>query len=329
MPFVNAKCPNCGGSLQVDNGKRVATCPFCKEAYIVEDAINNFVTNYNTNIEHCHADNVTFNVNPDFEIRAGELIRYNGASAEVVIPRTASKIGSRWDHGTVGAFQGCSSLKSVVIPNSITEIGDNAFTGCATLTSLHIPDSVVKIGSSAFCGCKSLRKIKLPNALTEIERGLFFGCTNLEEVIIPEGVTRISDNAFTDCKSLTTIILPSTLYSIGNYAFFHCDGLRSITIPDTVMYISEDAFTSCQGLQEITIPDNNRYWYGCAFNDCTSLEKVNVTGSGSTSQVFRGSPYQRNQIIKERIMASVCTYCGGRFKTFSKVCKDCGRKKAY
>lgn len=61
MPFVNAKCPNCGGSLQVDNSKRAAICPFCKEAYTVEDAINNYVTNYNTNVEHLHADVVNIN----------------------------------------------------------------------------------------------------------------------------------------------------------------------------------------------------------------------------------------------------------------------------
>lgn len=61
MPFVNAKCPNCGGSLQVDNSKRAGICPFCKEAYTVEDAINNYVTNYNTNVEHLHADVVNIN----------------------------------------------------------------------------------------------------------------------------------------------------------------------------------------------------------------------------------------------------------------------------
>ena len=84
MPFVDAKCPNCGGALQVDNSKRAAVCPFCKETYIVENAINNYITNYNTNVEHLHADTVILNDGNSVEsqIRAADaLIKLGNYSA--------------------------------------------------------------------------------------------------------------------------------------------------------------------------------------------------------------------------------------------------------
>lgn len=332
MPLVNAKCPNCGGALQVDNGKRAAICPFCKEAYIVEDAINNYITNYNTNIEHLHADVVNISQQKDFEIRAGELVAYRGESQDVIIPNTVRKIGSKLDHGRIGAFQGCSQLRSVVIPNTVTEIGSGAFSGCSGLTTIHIPDSVTTIGSSAFAGCSSLKTIHIPEAVTVIEYDTFWGCTSLENVLIPEGVTRIEHDAFYDCKSLRTISFPSTLTAIQDGSFSHCDVLSSLTIPETVKSISDDAFYCCRGLREITIPDSTNRWFGDAFNGCENLERVTVTGTGVTNQSFRASRYKKEQeekLKKSRMQLGVCEFCGGEFKAFSKVCKKCGKKKSY
>lgn len=170
MPVVNARCPNCGGTLHVDNSKRAAICPFCKEAFVVEDAINNYITNNYTTIEHLHADVVNYNANPDFEIRAGELVAYHGNAVDVVIPEGVKKIGGEitgdktWINPNYdvnyeryrGAFDGFSFLNAIHIPVGVEEIGPVAFRNCSGIKSVIIPNTVVSIGDYAFSNCQSL-----------------------------------------------------------------------------------------------------------------------------------------------------------------------------
>ena len=112
MPLVAAKCTSCGASLQVDITKEAAVCPYCGTAYIVEKAINYYNT---TNQIHADVVNI-YGGASDFVIRAGVLEKYNGASANAVIPDVVNIIGSE-------AFSGCIGLTGVVIPNSVTSIG--------------------------------------------------------------------------------------------------------------------------------------------------------------------------------------------------------------
>ena len=112
-----------------------------------------------------------------------ETIDYEGNSY------TLTYIGDR-------AFEFCSSLTSVTIPNSVTRIGDWAFQGCYSLTSVTIPNSVTSIGKAAFKGCKSLKSVTIPNSVTSIGISAFRGCSSLTSVTIPNSVTSISEGAF-------------------------------------------------------------------------------------------------------------------------------------
>ena len=96
---------------------------------------------------------------------------------------------------------------SVVIPNTIKDIGDSAFNGCTGLTSITIPNSVTSIGDSAFRGCTGLTSVKMPNSVTRIGSTAFWGCTGLKNITIPDSVTRIGYSAFeyTELKSLLFI----------------------------------------------------------------------------------------------------------------------------
>lgn len=99
----------------------------------------------------------------------------------------------------------CSGLTSVIIPDSVTSIGDYAFSYCIELTSLIIPNSVTSIGKHTF-----------------------YGCVKLSSVIIPNSVVSIGDFAFFDCSGLTSITIPNSVTSIGVGAFRRCNGLTSV-----------------------------------------------------------------------------------------------------
>ena len=112
-------------------------------------------------------------------------------------------------------FIGCRSLTSLVIPNSVTNIGDYAFSGCRSLTDIVIPDSVTRIGDGAFRGCKSLTDIVIPNSVTSIGDNAFEYCFSLSNLVIPDGVTSIEDNAFKGCYSLSSVVIPDSVSCIG------------------------------------------------------------------------------------------------------------------
>ena len=103
------------------------------------------------------------------------------------------------------AFNRCTDLTSVTIPNSVTSIGSWAFGGCSGLTSVTIPNSVTSIGDWAFANCRSLTSVTIPNSVTSIGYQAFYGCSGLTSIEIPNSVTSIGDWAFYECSSLTYI----------------------------------------------------------------------------------------------------------------------------
>ena len=113
MPFVQAKCTNCGANLEVDNSKDAAICPYCHTPYVVEKAINNYNTTNNT-FNSIHADNLNIEFEKEFVIKAGELVEYNGAAVDVEVPEGVYKIGP--------AFRGMKYLRSIIFPRSVVQI---------------------------------------------------------------------------------------------------------------------------------------------------------------------------------------------------------------
>ena len=171
----------------------------------------------------------------------------------------------RWDK-----LIGCHFLKSLVIPDSVTNIGDYAFWGCKSLKSLVIPDSVSSIGESAFEDCGSLSSLVIPEGVTSIGHCAFRGCYSLSNIVIPNGVTSIEDCAFSRCKSLVEVVIPDSVTSIGYWAFEGCRSLNDIIIPDSVNSIGYRAFDGCCSLKSLVIPDSvtsigdGAFW-GCSF----------------------------------------------------------------
>lgn len=123
--------------------------------------------------------------------------------SSIVLPTSLS---DRPRLNCVGGFQGCSSLKTLAIPNGYTSIGRNAaFKGCSSLESIVIPDTITSIDYESFKGCVSLKNIELPESLTYIGPAAFEDCTSLTSITIPKSVKNIGRNAFKGCTSLTSI----------------------------------------------------------------------------------------------------------------------------
>ena len=199
---------------------------------------------------------------------------FSGCSSltSIVIPDSVTSIN-------VGTFSGCSSLASIVIPDSVTSIGEEAFSECSGLTSIVIPDSVTSIGERAFSGCSSLTSIVIPDSVTSINVGTFSRCSSLASIVIPDSVTSINQGAFSNCSGLTSIVISDSVTSIGKWAFSGCSSLTSIVIPDGVTSIESDAFSDCSSLTSIVIPDSVTSIESFAFSECSSLTRIVIPDS--------------------------------------------------
>ena len=220
------------------------------------------------------------------------------------------------------AFSGCTSLTSVVLPNSVKTIDSEAFTGCTSLKSVVIPNSVERISSGAFEGCSSLTSIELPGSLRELYNSPFSGCKSLTSLMIPKSVTRINTNPVGGCSSLTSLtveegnanydspencnaiietwsnklvggckntVIPNSVTSIGPGAFSG-SGLTAIAIPNSVTSIGEGAFASCSTLTSITIPNSVTSIDRWAFEGCSRLTSIAIPNSVTSLgyDVFNG-----------------------------------------
>ena len=160
-------------------------------------------------------------------------------------------------HGveTIGdyALAGCSNLSSVKFNGlQVTSIGEYAFQECTGLFNITIPNSVKSIGRCAFNDCTLLRSITLPNHLTSIEFGLFENCRNLLSINIPSSVKSIGAQAFLGCRSLTSVTFPEGMERIDANAFYECSNLASVFIPRSVTNI-DGAFDECNKLTSVSV----------------------------------------------------------------------------
>ena len=241
------------------------------------------------------------------------ITKYSGNESTITVPdqidgNTVNKIGE-------SAFQECSSLVNVTIPDSVVIIGESAFQECSSLVNVTIPDSVVIIGKDAFYYCVGLENINISGSVTTIGDFSFAYCTSLKNIYIPNSVISIGDRAFGYCGNLVDIkvdsqntafsdidgnlynktkseliqyapgkkeesfLITDSITSIGDWAFASCINLKSVDIPSCVNNIGVGAFDDCKNLTDIAIPETVTVidWY--TFSDCHSLTEIEIPNS--------------------------------------------------
>lgn len=203
----------------------------------------------------------------------------------IVIPEGIERIDEE-------AFVQCSKLKTVTLPSTLTEIGSSAFSSCSSLESVNIPDGVEIIGSYAFSYCYDLKSATISGSVKSFGNSAFTYCTSLESVTICAGVTAIPDSAFYECCKLSSVSLPDTLTSIGLYAFYVAGyyedskpSLESITLPNSLTSIASGAFYG-QKLRSITIPGSVTTISGDSFRNCDYLETVTILNGVTTIEDY-------------------------------------------
>ena len=232
--------------------------PYSTETYLYEGVTYGYMKESKSykviDYEDSHAENVI--VLSEITLRGivypvTEIATYafNHSDIEsVILPDSIVSIGNN-------AFWNCYALQEIIIPDSVLSIGEDAFENCYALQEIIIPNSVINIGTGVFSGCVSLSKVVLPNSLTVIVENLFFNCASLSTIDIPEGVVSIGEYAFNGCKALETIKMPQSMREIGDSAF-NFAGLQSISLNDELVSIGLCAFQSNSNLIEITIPES-------------------------------------------------------------------------
>ena len=265
---------------------------------------------------------IYYNILDENNVAVTGVFTYKGGSTyvsigiyegEIVIPPTITNNGKNYSVTSIGssAFQ-YQNVISIMIPNSVTSIGNFAFSSCSDLTSISIPNSVKSIGNYAFSSSSGLTSISIPNSVKSIGEYAFYGCRGLTSISIPNSVTSIGRGAFDDCISLISIkvesgnaiydsrnncnaiirtsnnelitgckntVIPNSVTSIGNSAFSRCSGLTFISIPNSVTSIGNYAFYYCSGLTSISIPNSVTSISDYAFYCCSGLTSISIPSS--------------------------------------------------
>lgn len=199
-------------------------------------------------------------------------------SGEMVIPANVTYLDKNYAVTVIGesAFNACSGLTSVTIPEGVTLIWESAFERCSGLTSVILPSTLTSIGNNAFKYCSLLASMTIPNGVNAIGENAFWYCRALPYLILPEGLLTIGKYAFAYCEGLSSVSIPSSVTSIGVYGFYYCSKLTALTIPSGLTALEEGTFKFCYRVTSVTIPRSVTSIGTDVFCRCDALKEIHA-----------------------------------------------------
>jgi hypothetical protein len=217
------------------------------------------------------------------------------STRHLILPDTVTQIDDN-------AFSEVNSITSLIIGNGVTSIGEGAFGGLSG-TSIVIPDSVQSIGDYTFKNCKNLTSVVIGDGITSINYEMFMNCKNLRSIVIPDNVTSIGERAFYNCQNLTSVVIGDKVTTIGKNAFYGCSGLTSVKFGDSVTSIGDSAFEGCSNLTHIEIPSCVTTIETDAFHGCEGLTTIEIPRNVSFlgANAFSGCGYLQSIIFKNPV----------------------------
>lgn len=213
---------------------------------------------------------------------------------------------------TTGAFQGCTSLESIAIPNTVKSLTDNVFNGCTSLKQVVLSNTLTSIGHQTFYYCSKLEEIELPNTLQSIGTYAFYGCSNLQNIILPESMKTIGGSAFYGC-GIHEIVIPEGVTSIGEQAFI-CGNLKKFIIDNAVLTIGNSVCRGCANLEYVDLGRTTTIGAG-AFSNCIKLTNIEIPNSVTqieSANTYNAGAFAGCTSLKYVIVGTGMTFLGNR-----------------
>jgi len=256
------------------------------------------------------------------------ITRYTGPGGNLTVPSTienlpVTTIGTRAFYPDF--FNTITALKIITLPDTVTEIGEEAFKNCKGLTNINLGNGVIRIGDRAFSDCDSLAAITLPASVREIGFQIFESCYNLVAITVhPDNPLFSSLDGVVFNKSQTRLIqfplgrsgayaVPETVRSIEYAAFYACSYLSNVTLSASVTNIGGWAFGSCIGLTNITIQEGVRTVGEYAFVYC---HLTSITLPDSLTSIGHGA-FHYTGLIRAEIGRGITSFDGWKFFAYS------------
>ena len=177
------------------------------------------------------------------------------------------------------AFYNCDATGEISLPNSLVRIGNDSFRYSSGPSVLKLPENLKEIGSSAFFGMEGPVRFNVPDSVTSLGYSAFKYCFDLETATLGSGIKSIPSHAFEGVKKLKGVSTRGKIYSIGEQAFYGCTALERFDVPDGVATLYKEAFRMCTALKTVTLPDSLLEIYKDAFIGCTALEQITIPDS--------------------------------------------------
>lgn len=231
------------------------------------------------------------NVAASGTIRPGMTWVLNGDDGTLTVTGTGAIPSYRFNKAPWYDYR--ESIRSIVISEGITEVGERAFYWSTNCTSVTLPSTLTAIREYGFNNLRALQQITLPENLKIIEFCAFSECPGLKSIVLPDSVTTVGPSAFSNCPGLTSAKLSAGMRSVPSSMFFNDPKLQTVVIPEGITSIENTAFSST-GLRSFHFPASLTQLGSSVFGGCTRLREFTVAADNPSFKAVNGVLFSKD-----------------------------------